>query len=577
MHEQHLRTIALRGTFLDQDDVTQLLDLSMPGLDEVMALLEIASWIKEDRYACIVVDTAPAGHTLRLLGLPTVMQQWMSVLDSMLAKHRYMTRLYRGSYRKDEVDHYLESTAADIKHLWALLRAPDRTRFVPIMLAEALSIHVTRVLIEELTRLGIVVHDIVVNRLIEAPCDCPTCIDWADRQRAALAELAHAFEPVTLWGLPLFLDEIRGVEVLRTVWNDVSGLDRWAQASGATLNSDMQQVLPRDNPRPDVVVPDWLVMAPATVPAATMKLLLFAGKGGVGKTTLACASALRMAEQYPGKEILLFSIDPAHSLGACLDCTIGPQEVRVAPGLTAVELDAKAEYESLREQYARELGGVLAGASNQGGIDFSFDRDVMERMIDLAPPGLDEVLALTRIVKLMDGGSYDLFILDTAPTGHLLRFLEMPGLIESWLKTFFALFLKYRDLFWLPTVTQMMVELSRRIKLFRKLLLDANKTALMAVTIPTEMACEETKDLVAACERLGVWVPNLLVNMVTPASACRVCTALRRTEVRFLEQYESGFGGRHVVHIAHQHEPRGFERLRMLGQALYRVPTLPSV
>ena len=249
----------------------------------------------------------------------------------------------------------------------------------------------------------------------------------------------------------------------------------------------------------------------------------------------------------------------------------------MAPGLTAVELDAKAEYESLREQYARELGGVLAGASNQGGIDFSFDRDVMERMIDLAPPGLDEVLALTRIVKLMDGGSYDLFILDTAPTGHLLRFLEMPGLIESWLKTFFALFLKYRDLFWLPTVTQMMVELSRRIKLFRKLLLDANKTALMAVTIPTEMACEETKDLVAACERLGVWVPNLLVNMVTPASACRVCTALRRTEVRFLEQYESGFGGRHVVHIAHQHEPRGFERLRMLGQALYRVPTLPSV
>ena len=55
MHEQHLRTIALRGTFLDQDDVTQLLDLSMPGLDEVMALLEIASWIKEDRYACIVM------------------------------------------------------------------------------------------------------------------------------------------------------------------------------------------------------------------------------------------------------------------------------------------------------------------------------------------------------------------------------------------------------------------------------------------------------------------------------------------------------------------------------------------
>ena len=76
-HEEHLRTIALRGTFLDQADVAQLLDLSVPGLDEVMALLEIVAWVKEERYACIVVDTAQAGHTLRLLGLPALMRQWV--------------------------------------------------------------------------------------------------------------------------------------------------------------------------------------------------------------------------------------------------------------------------------------------------------------------------------------------------------------------------------------------------------------------------------------------------------------------------------------------------------------------
>ena len=87
-HDKHLRTIALRGTFLDETDVTQLLNLSMPGLDEIMALLEIATWVKENRYACIVVDTAPAGHTLRLLGLPLIMRQWVATLDTMLAKHR---------------------------------------------------------------------------------------------------------------------------------------------------------------------------------------------------------------------------------------------------------------------------------------------------------------------------------------------------------------------------------------------------------------------------------------------------------------------------------------------------------
>ncbi|MBI2317285.1 MAG: ArsA family ATPase, partial [Betaproteobacteria bacterium] len=103
-HEEHLRAIALRGTFLDQADVAQLLDLSVPGLDEVMALLEIVAWVREERYACIVVDTAPAGHTLRLLALPALMRQWVSALDAMLAKHRYMARLYRGTYRKDAVD-----------------------------------------------------------------------------------------------------------------------------------------------------------------------------------------------------------------------------------------------------------------------------------------------------------------------------------------------------------------------------------------------------------------------------------------------------------------------------------------
>jgi arsenite-transporting ATPase len=80
------------------------------------------------------------------------------------------------------------------------------------------------------------------------------------------------------------------------------------------------------------------------------------------------------------------------------------------------------------------------------------------------------MLALTRIVDLMERGRYDLFVLDTAPTGHLLRFLEMPELIDKWLKTFFALFLKYRHIFWLPSITQKMIELSKRIKTFRRLM-----------------------------------------------------------------------------------------------------------
>ena len=570
-HEEHLRSIALRGTFLDEADLTHLLDLSMPGLDEIMALLEIAAWVKENRHACIVVDTAPAGHTLRLLGLPAIMRQWVATLDTMLAKHRYLARLYQGTYQKDQVDLYLEQTVADLTHLGALLQSPGQCRFVPVMLAEALSIHVTRMLLSELERLDLPVREVVVNRLHPAPADCPVCAESTSRQNVAIDELRRAFSSYTLWGLSLFLEEVRGTERLLTVWDQAlplaAGTVERATLSDAPRRSAMQPSALSDQQSP--------VSHPAPLPAASIKLLLFAGKGGVGKTTLACASALRLAEERSGKEILLFSIDPAHSLAACLGREIGPQEVRVAPGLSVIELDAQAEYAHLKQNYAQELTGVFERVSGPAGMTLAFDREVMERILDLAPPGLDEVVALTRIVDLMEQGRYDLFVLDTAPTGHLLRFLEMPELMEQWLKTFFALFLKYRDVFWLPRISQMMVVLSKRVKAFQRLLIDAKQAALVAVTIPTEMAYAETRDLVAACERLGLAAPILFVNMVTPASACPTCPVLRRQEEGVLGQYHAAFAGRHLAQVYRQQEPRRLDRLQALGRALYRTSDPP--
>lgn len=566
-HEEHLRTIALRGTFLDQADVTQLLDLSIPGLDEMMALLEIVAWVKDDRYACIVVDTAPAGHTLRLLELPALMRRWAAALDAMLAKHRYMARLYRGAYRKDAVDLYLEETVADLAKLWTLLRSPKRCCFVPIMLAETLSIHVTRGMLGELERLDLPVRELVVNRLLPAQAGCPVCAEWSSRQTVAIEELTRVFSKCTVWGLPLFLEEMRGTERLLSVWEQARPLPqaRWHGEHG-TPSDELKGAPVQHSP----------VGNPASLPASSMKLLLFAGKGGVGKTTLACASALRLAQERRGKEILLFSIDPAHSLGACLGCAIGPKEIRVAPGLTAIELDAQAEYERLKQNYADELTGVFEHATGQAGIDLAFDREVMERMLDLAPPGLDEMLALSRIVDLMDRSRYDLFILDTAPTGHLIRFLEMPELVEKWLKTFFQLFLKYREVFWLLKISQTMVELSKRVKVFRRMLRDAKQAALVAVTIPTEMAYAETGDLIAACERIGLAVPTLFVNMVTPPSSCPVCSVLRRAQAQVLDRYDAARAGRHMALVFRQEEPRGLERLHLLGRALYAESSSPS-
>ena len=83
------------------------------------------------------------------------------------------------------------------------------------------------------------------------------------------------------------------------------------------------------------------MLHPAPPPSPEMRFILFAGKGGVGKTTLSCVTAVRLARDFPEKRILLFSTDPAHSLSACLQAEIGPRPTALLPGLTAMEIDAQ--------------------------------------------------------------------------------------------------------------------------------------------------------------------------------------------------------------------------------------------
>jgi arsenite-transporting ATPase len=288
----------------------------------------------------------------------------------------------------------------------------------------------------------------------------------------------------------------------------------------------------------------------------------------VGKSTLACATAVRLAQEYPGREILLFSTDPAHSLTACLGEPVGPQPVRVLPGLTAMEINAAAEFQALKDQYRLELQKVLSSVFTQW--DLPFDRRVLESLLDLSPPGLDEIMALTRVLEFLEAGSFHHFILDAAPTGHLLRFLELPDLVDQWLKSFFGVLLKYQLTFRLPELAQRLVRLSKDLKRLRTLWREPSRAAVYAVAILTEMAFQETKDLVAACGRFGVAVPVLFLNQATPASAhCRLCAAVHRREELLLGRFRQEFPGRHLTVIYRQREPRNLARLQELAQVLY--------
>ena len=124
-----LERIALRGTWLDKDDVSRLLELSLPGIDELASLLEVSRLAATGAYDFVIVDTAPTGHTLRMLDTPAVLRALASVFDSMQDKHRVVVQALRGRWSPDAEDVFIREMDDDARQLAALLRDPDRAQY----------------------------------------------------------------------------------------------------------------------------------------------------------------------------------------------------------------------------------------------------------------------------------------------------------------------------------------------------------------------------------------------------------------------------------------------------------------
>jgi arsenite/tail-anchored protein-transporting ATPase len=557
-HGGAMRLIASRGTFLDNTDIDGLLNLSMPGMDELMAALQICEWNKERRFSRIVVDTAPTGHTLKLLAMPEMLRKWLDALDSLMAKHRYMQAMFgKSKASRDEADEFLVDLTESVDGLEALLSDEKRCRFVPVMLAETMSMNETRMLLKELKHAELSFSDIIINRIVPDNA-CPVCRDVRLSQSRILKSIraSREFSANALWTLPLFEDEVRGKSGLETLWGNAQGL---------STRSISRKTVAAQVATPESAMP--LVENAKLASPVDKSLILFAGKGGVGKTTLSCATALRLAKDLPGEEILLFSTDPAHALSSCLDVKIGREPVVICPGLTVLQIDAGREFEALRKLYGEELRGMLH--SMLPDMDMSFDQEAMEKLMDLAPPGLDEVMALMRVMELQNENRYRAMVLDTAPTGHLIRLLEMPELIDQWLKLFFGFFLKYKAIFRLPKITQRLVDMSKDLKGLRAMLADPARASLFGVTILTDMAFDETRDLADACKRMNIDMPALFLNLATPDGECRFCAALRRREAIVRQKYAETFCGMIQTQIFRGLDLRGLHNLSTLGHSLY--------
>ncbi len=502
-HKRGLETIAEHGTYLDSDDIAQLLRLSLPGVDELMGLVELRRLASSKPYTRVVVDTAPTGHTLRLLAMPETLSRIAEIFNDMQAKHRFLAESLGGTYRADSGDAVISELAMEGRELFDTLRDSERARFHWVLLPEALPLEETRDAVAALHEEAIAISDFIVNRVRAAPRGhCSKC---SPKVRAE-------------------------AEVLRQVRKDFSSV----RVIPELLPAPVRSAAPKRRATPrhplEVIAPE------------TCRLLMFAGKGGVGKTTCAASAALLLAERHKRRKILLLSTDPAHSLSDALDLKLSDEE-RALPGFPALrtrEVDAAALFRARRERYIDaidELFDSLQGGSN---LDATYDRAVARDLIDLSPPGLDEIFGILSISDALVPGAgaptADQVIVDTAPTGHALRLLEMPGKALEWVHTLLAILLKYRKVTGLGRLAPDLLELARQMRQFLDLLRDPQQTCLVAVTRAAELPRLETARLLQSVARMKIPVSGVLVNAVASGECarCRRVAAMEEREIRAL-------------------------------------------
>jgi arsenite-transporting ATPase len=274
--------------------------------------------------------------------------------------------------------------------------------------------------------------------------------------------------------------------------------------------------------------------------------LLFGGKGGVGKTTCAAAAALDLAVD---RRVLLVSTDPAHSLGDVFGTTFGddPRPVRGGPTTLQVrEIDAAVEMTRFRRKYVAAVDEAFARIARSAGGDQAAFRE----LIDLAPPGIDEVIAVAEVAEaLADAREHDVIVTDTAPTGHALRLLQTPALLRQWVQALMAILLKYHEIVGAGTLAALLVQLSKRLRGLQEILANPAHARFVIVTRAAAVPAAESEHLMASLGGLGIAVGAVIVNAVG-GGQCRRCRATARAqshEIALLRRTVLAAGGYAII------------------------------
>ena len=319
------------------------------------------------------------------------------------------------------------------------------------------------------------------------------------------------------------------------------------------------------------------------------RLLLFGGKGGVGKTTTSASTAVWLADS--GLKVLLVSSDPAHSTSDSLGVELSsePTPVKGVPGLFGLELNPEAKLSTFMPKLGESLSGMSTSPfAALGGLGGMFDQSAKDEMAsikeevdssELVLPGLDEAIAFDELLKHVENPSWDVIVFDTAPTGHTLRFLSLPELIEAWsgrLLRMMRVSGGIRSMLFGRKQSEAMKEelerFRRRVLHVRRVLSDSSTTSFTLVTIPERMGVNETLRANASLQEYGLPVTGCLVNRVTPELDHPFLQRRRGEEMGHINELDSTLEMPVTTMELFDTEVQGLERLRTYGNLLYGTP-----
>ncbi|KAL9185912.1 hypothetical protein ACHAXT_003689 [Thalassiosira profunda] len=558
---------------LGLDELNSLIRNPPPGLDELVALANVLDPKYAQEYDVIVVDTAPTGHTLRMLQLPQFLDGFLQTLLKLRSKLKGLVntlQMFLGanqpntgeaSAKKLDVDDALEALENFQRRAAGLrqrLKDPQLTKFVVVSIPTILSVRESQRLMGELGEQGVCVSDLVVNQ----------CVGGAATDEGEESPGDEVSEAMQRYYERRATGQRRWIGELTEACADVSGS---AEYRGNAAGADDSGIRVTEVPFYDmelVGVPALGYLGTQTFDDETYdrlvgfdaqdndpdannpKVVICGGKGGVGKTTTSSSLAIAMASA--GHNVALVSTDPAHSLGDAIDMNLrGGSLVEVPlfgvppmPGGSAGEGSLKAmeiDPTSALKEFRDSIDALIGKNNNDDGSssELSSTLNSLGEIIDTLPAGTDEVVALAKVIQLIRRGKFDRVVLDTAPTGHTLRMLTTPSFLADLIERVLIVARKVNSnaavKMLLSSVNKNRYDLDDAGESAKSALLkfqvsmydledlfaDPAATEFLIVTIPTELAVRESvrlmNDLTFGDPDMPIRVRNVVVNQVLEA------------------------------------------------------------